>query len=151
MLVYRISSSIYIEDLSGNGAKQYGGRWNEKGTPVVYFAESRAMAVMEILVHLRPEHVDKPFVLAVFEIPDSKILKIDIADLPENWKTEQAKDDLRKIGDKFVEEGKYLIMKVPSVILEEEYNYILNPLHPDSKTVKLIERRDFIFDKRFKN
>lgn len=150
MLIYRISSSKYIEDLSGAGAKQYGGRWNNKGTAVVYLAESRAMAVMEVLVHLSPEQVDRPFVLATFDVPDDRIYDIGTFDLPEHWRDPQAADELKKIGDKFVRDGIYLLMKVPSIILEEEFNFIINPNHPDSKKIKLVNRRDFVFDKRFK-
>jgi RES domain-containing protein len=150
MLIYRISSSKYIEDLSGAGAKQYGGRWNNKRTAVVYLAETRAMAVMEVLVHLSPEQVDRPFVLATFDVPDDKIYDISIFDLPEDWRDPQTGDELKKIGDKFVRDGIYLLMKVPSIILEEEFNFIINPNHPDSKKIKLVNRRDFVFDKRFK-
>jgi len=150
MLIYRISSSKYIEDLSGAGAKAYGGRWNNKGTAIVYLAESRAMAVMEVLVHLRSDEVDKPFVLATFDVPDDKIKNISVLDLPKNWRDPQAAGDLKRIGDTFVSDGSYLFLKVPSVILEEEFNFILNPKHLDREKIKLINRRNFTFDKRFK-
>lgn len=151
MLVYRISSPKYIEDLSGAGSKQYGGRWNDKGVAMVYFAESRAMAVMEVLVHLRPEDIDKDFILAEFEISDDSILTINISDLPENWKEESEVETLKEIGNKFIKENKFLIMKVPSVIIEEDYNLVFNPNHPHSNKIKLIEKRIFKFDVRFKN
>jgi RES domain-containing protein len=151
MLVYRISSPKYITDLTGTGSKQYGGRWNEKGISVVYFAESRAMAVMEILMHLRPEELDRDYNLAVFEIPDGKILNIKIEDLPDDWKSENCGAYLKRIGAEFVRENKYLLMRVPSVILEEEHNYILNPDHKDAGNIKLLEKRVFRFDRRFKN
>jgi RES domain-containing protein len=151
MLVYRISSPKYIEDLSGAGSKQYGARWNDKGVAMVYFAESRAMAVMEVLVHLRPEDIDKDFILAEFEISDDSILTINISDLPENWKEESEVETLKEIGNKFIKENKFLIMKVPSVIIEEDYNLVFNPNHPHSNKIKLIEKRIFKFDVRFKN
>lgn len=150
MLVYRISSPKYIEDLSGNGAKQYGGRWNDKGTAMVYFAMSRAMAVMEVLVHLRPVALDQDFALAIFEIPADQILAIAVEDLPENWKDDTALEMLRKIGNQFIKDNKYLVMKVPSVILEDEYNIVLNPNHPEAERVKMLEKKAFRFDKRFK-
>ncbi|TKB98272.1 RES family NAD+ phosphorylase [Pedobacter cryotolerans] len=151
MLVYRISSPKYIEDLSGAGSKQYGARWNDKGVAMVYFAESRAMAVMEVLVHLRPEDIDKDFILAEFEISDDSILTINISDLPESWKEESEVETLKEIGNKFIKENKFLIMKVPSVIIEEDYNLVFNPNHPHSNKIKLIEKRIFKFDVRFKN
>lgn len=151
MLVYRISSPKYIEDLSGAGSKQYGARWNDKGVAMVYFAESRAMAVMEVLVHLRPEDIDRDFILAEFEISDDSFLTININDLPENWKEESEVETLKEIGNKFIKENKFLIMKVPSVIIEEDFNLVFNPNHPHAHKIRLVEKRIFKFDVRFKN
>lgn len=150
MLVYRISSPDYIEDLSGAGSKLFGGRWNEKGVSMVYFASTRAMAVMEVLVHVRPEQIAKEFVLAVFELPDTDVLTIHLDDLPEDWKNFEQADELKKIGNRFIKEQKYLTMCAPSVILEEEYNILMNPAHTLAPKVKLISRRPFKFDRRFK-
>ena len=150
MIVYRLSSPEYIEDLSGTGSKQYGGRWNEKGTAMIYFAASRAMAVMEVLVHVRPDQIVRDFSLAVFELPDVDILTINIADLPANWKNLEYGDGLKKLGEKFIKDQKHLIMKVPSVILEEEFNILLNPTHALTNNVKMLEKRPFKFDTRFK-
>lgn len=151
MLVYRIASPKFIEDLSGAGSKQYGGRWNDKGVAMVYFAESRAMAVMEVLVHLRPEEIDREFVLAVFEVLDDSVLTIYTKDLSKNWKEESEVETLKEIGNKFIEENKFLLMKVPSVIIEEDYNLVFNPNHPHSNKIRLVEKRFFKFDVRFKN
>ncbi|WP_354357280.1 RES family NAD+ phosphorylase [Pedobacter sp. UYP30] len=148
--MYRISSPTYIEDLSGAGSKQFGGRWNEKGTAMVYFAAARAMAVMEVLVHVRPEQIAKEFVLAVFELPDTDIFTVNIEDLPKDWKLLEQADELKKIGNRFIKGQKYLTMRAPSAILEEEYNILLNPAHPLAKNVKLVDRRPFKFDRRFK-
>jgi RES domain-containing protein len=150
MLVYRIASPKYIEDLSGAGSKQYGGRWNDKGIAMVYFALSRAMAVMEVLVHIRPEEIDRDFVLAVFEVLDDNLLTIDIADLPKNWKKESEVETLKGIGNKFIKDNKFLLMKVPSIIIEEDYNLVFNPSHHQSDQIKLVEKRPFKFDLRFK-
>ena len=150
MLVYRISSPAYIEDLSGAGSKQYGGRWNEKGISMVYFAATRAMAVMEVLVHVRPEQIAKGFVLAVFDLPDTDVITVDLHNLPKDWKDLAQADELKKIGSLFIKNQKYLTMRAPSTILEEEYNILLNPAHPLAKKVKLIDRRPFEFDRRFK-
>lgn len=150
MLVYRVSSPQYAGDISGNGAKLYGGRWNEKRTAVVYFASSRAMAMMELLVHLRPDDLDRTYTIAVFEVPDDKIYKV-AKDLPADWKSEEGKPSLAKLCRRFVAKGRCLLMEVPSVLVEEESNYILNPLHVDSSKVKLISQRPFSFDHRLKN
>lgn len=151
MIAYRISSPEFIEDLSGNGSKLYGGRWNEKGVAIVYFAASRAMAVMEVLVHVRPDQVDREYALGVFELPDTDVLTITVDDLPDDWKSLDCTDELKKIGDKFIKNKEYLLMLAPSSILEEEYNILLNPAHPMAKNVKILDSRPFIFDRRFKN
>lgn len=151
MVVYRIASPIYIDDLSGTGAKQYGGRWNDVGVAMVYFAESRAMAVMEVLTHLRPEELDREYTLAEFDVPEDKILSFKIKDLPNDWNKVNSANLLKKIGADFASKNKYLLLKVPSVILVEEYNFLLNPNHPDAKKIKLMGSRVFEFDKRLKN
>lgn len=150
MLVYRIALPEYIEDLSGTGAKLYGGRWNEQGTAVVYFASSRAMAIMELLVHLSGNDLDRDYTLAVFDVPDDKIEQVAIKDLPNNWKEYEAESLLKAIGNQFITDGSKLVLKVPSVLVEEENNILMNPNHEDADKVKLISKRIFKFDRRLK-
>ncbi len=150
MLVYRIALPEYIEDLSGTGAKLYGGRWNEQGTAVVYFASSRAMAIMELLVHLSGDDLDRDFSLAVFDVPDDKVGQVAIEDLPDHWKGYEAEPFLKAIGQRFVTDGSQLVLKVPSVLVEEENNILMNPNHEDADRVRLISKRVFKFDRRLK-
>lgn len=151
MLVYRISSPNYFDDLSGTGAKQYGGRWNDKGTALVYFAGSRAMAVLEVLVHLRPEYLDTDYSLAVFEVPDEPIKLMEPSFLPKYWQTSSAMEQAKRLGNDFAKENEFLLMQVPSVFVEEEFNFLMNPNHFDAKKVKLISKRTFKFDSRLKH
>lgn len=151
MLLYRISAPKYVGDISGNGSRLYGGRWNEKGLAVVYLASSRAMAMMELLVHLHPEDLQRQYVIAVFDVPDDKIMHVSVDQLPDDWKNAEQKSYLYRITADFVKEGKYLMMQVPSVLVEEENNYILNPLHADTVKVKLVSQRLFSFDHWLKN
>lgn len=150
MLVYRIALPEFIEDLSGTGAKLYGGRWNEQGTAVVYFASSRAMAIMELLVHLSGDDLDRDYSLAVFEVPDDSLEQVVIKDLPSNWKSYEAEPFLKAVGHQFITDGNKLILKVPSVLVEEESNVLMNPSHRDANKVKLISKRVFKFDRRLK-
>jgi len=122
----------------------------KRGGAMVYLASSRAMAVMELLVHLRPEDLQRPYTIAVFDVPDDKILKIAIDELPKDWQSEKRIPYLRRIASEFVAKGKYLMMEVPSVLIEEERNYILNPLHSDAAKIKLVSQRSFGFDHRLK-
>jgi RES domain-containing protein len=148
MILYRISNCNYITNLDGTGARLYGARWNSKGVAVVYLASSRALAVLEVLVHLQPLLTPSNFCLAEIEVPESSILNLDIKTLPVNWKDISPPAILKEIGNQFTREGKYLMMKVPSSVVPEEFNYILNPTHPDIGTVKIVKQHPFSFDNR---
>jgi RES domain-containing protein len=148
MILYRISSCQYIKDLEGTGARLYGARWNSKGNAMVYTASSRALAVLEVLVHLQPLFIPSNFCVAEIKAPDSNILTFDTTQLPANWKDVSPPAELKQIGNKFLKDGRYLLMKVPSSIVEQEFNYLLNPAHPDMQKVKVLKTEPFNFDNR---
>lgn len=147
MLVYRITGKKYANDISGTGAALFGGRWNKKGTPVLYTGESKEIALLETIVHTPPMLVPDLDILT-FEIPDDSITEIKIEDLPRNWIDYPAPSILAKIGEDWVTKGDTIALKVPSCIIHSAYNYILNCRHSDYKKVKLIEHKDFHFDSR---
>ncbi|MFA6249732.1 MAG: RES family NAD+ phosphorylase [Mucilaginibacter sp.] len=148
MILYRIANCTYIKDLSGTGARLYGGRWNSEGKSMVYMASSRALAVLEVLVHLPPLLLPDNFCVAEVEVPNNSILTLDIKSLPDNWQDASSPAELKTLGNQFIKETKYLMMKVPSSVVPEEYNYLLNPWHPDIKKVKIINTHPFTFDDR---
>ncbi|MES2061056.1 MAG: RES family NAD+ phosphorylase [Bacteroidota bacterium] len=148
MILYRISKCIYIKDLTGTGARMYGGRWNSEGKSMVYLASSRALAVLEVLVHLPPLLLPDNFCIAEVEVPDKSILTLDVKSLPDNWQSASSPAELKTLGNQFIKETKYLMMKVPSSVVPEEYNYLLNPWHPDIRKVKLLNTHPFNFDDR---
>ncbi|MCJ0742485.1 RES family NAD+ phosphorylase [Pedobacter montanisoli] len=150
MILYRISSPAFTHDLSGTGAKLYGGRWNEKGVPALYLASSRAMAVMEVLVHLSQRHLVRSYNLAAIEIPEDKIYFLDVGVLNCDWKQIENEGSLKRLGTSFLEKGDFLAMRVPSVLVEEEYNYVINPNHIDARKIKILNVRPFFFDQRLK-
>lgn len=147
MLVYRITGKKYAKDLSGTGAAMVGGRWNKKGTPVLYTGESKEIALLETIVHTPPMLVPDLDILT-FEIPDDSITEIKIKDLPENWLDYPAPSILAKIGEDWINKGETIALKVPSCIIHSSHNYVLNCRHPNYKDVKLIEHKDFHFDSR---
>lgn len=147
MVLYRISNCKYIDSLDGIGARLYGGRWNSKGYAMIYTASSRALAVLEVLVHLPPLFTPDNFCLGEIEIPDSKILTIDANTLPVNWKDVSSPQELKKIGNQFLNDSMYLAMRVPSSVVEQEFNYLLNPAHPLISKVK-VNSSAFNFDDR---
>ncbi|WP_114936564.1 RES family NAD+ phosphorylase [Mucilaginibacter endophyticus] len=148
MILYRISKCNYAADLSGTGARLYGGRWNSEGKPMLYLASSRSLAVLEVLVHLDPLTIPGNYCLTEIEVPDVEIVTVEIEQLPTDWRDISGPVVLRQLGDAFLKKQKYLLMKVPSSIVPAEYNYLLNPLHPDALTVKLLKREPFSFDRR---
>jgi RES domain-containing protein len=148
MTVFRIAKKNYAEDLSGEGAKIYGGRWNNKGIPCVYSAESRALAMLEYTANIDVDFLPSDLYLTTIEVPSRSIFKIDINRLPADWKSSPSPSSLKEIGSLILADLKFAIVKVPSVIMEEEFNYILNPLHPSSGAFKVIGSRPIKIDRR---
>ena len=150
MLVYRIANQLYINDLSGEGAKLTGGRWNDKGVPVLYTGSSLSLCAWEYFVHLPPKIVPKQntFSYAVIEIPTDSMLEISPSSLPKNWKN--TAKILPQITNNWIEKRQSLALKVPSSIIESEYNFLLNPAFPSYfDLVKIIEiKHNFTFDHR---
>jgi len=148
MILYRIGRSIYVDNLSGEGARINGGRWNSEGRPAVYLASSRSLAILEVLVHLQPLMIPNDFCLVEVEVPDNSISQVFADDLPANWKDISPPAILKQIGNNFLENKKYLMLKVPSSIVPMEHNYLVNVLHPDMKKVKVLSKESFDFDSR---
>lgn len=148
MILYRIGNCKYAGDLTGTGARLYGARWNTEGQSMLYLASSRSLAVLEVLVHLPPLLIPDNYCVAEIEVPETSIFHLDIATLPVNWQDISPPRKLKQIGDDFLIKHEFLMMRVPSIIVPAEYNYLLNPNHPDLKKVKLISKTSFSFDER---
>ncbi len=147
MLVYRITGKKHATDLTGKGAALHGGRWNKKGTPVLYTGESKEIALLETIVHTPPMLVPKLDIVTL-EIPDDSITTIEIDALPPNWKSFPAPTILSEIGEAWIREAKSIALKVPSAIIHSASNLILNCRHIDYGLVKIIEIKNFKFDSR---
>lgn len=148
MHVFRIASNQYISDLSGYGAKLNGGRWNREGVAVLYTGSSIALCAWEYWVHL-PKKISlnqNAFAVATIQIPDTSLLTITAHDLPSEWET--ADEDLFSITEEWIEQNKYLAMQVPSAIISNECNYLINPLHPLFVDIRLESVSPFQFDQR---
>jgi RES domain-containing protein len=132
----------------GEGARLYGGRWNSAGRLVVYTAESRALALAEILVHLESAGVLSRYVMFQVEIDKSYVADVDRGALPKNWRAEPAPKRLQTIGDDWLESGKSAVLRVPSAIVDGEFNYLLNPSHSDFSKLQIHGPERFPIDKR---
>ncbi len=150
MNVYRIAKAKNIYDLSGAGARIYGGRWNLKDTPVIYTSESRALACIEYFVHVDATIGLKGLKIAVIAIPDDISPKeISISALPKNWRSYNPTPlELAELGTKWARKGETLLLRVPSAVVEHEYNIIINPSHLDIKRIAVKQVEDFIYDER---
>ena len=148
--VYQIAKSAYIRDLSGKGAELYGGRWSPKGVPVVYASETRALAALEFLSRMlgvsKTQRI--PLSIASIEVPDNSIDAVATASLPGNWRQYPAPTALQNVGLKWINAGTFLLIKVPSVHVQQEYNILINPHHPGMASVKIIDAEPFIYDPR---
>jgi len=140
---------LISEAFSGMGARIYGGRWNHKGILVVYIGESIALAALEHFVHLDKDGRKIKLVYLRVEIPDSaKVKEISAHSLPKNWRDEPAPESTKDIGTDWAERLVSVILKVPSIIIPSEYNYILNPLHSDFPKLKIGKPIAFSFNSR---
>ena len=154
MKVYRVEREKYLKStLTGTGASMAKGyRWNSFNTKIVYTAESRALATLEVSVHLDlAEDLPNDRFYVEIDIPDNIIIQeVKIEDLPQDWNSKPPSLTTQIIGDDFVLENGAAILKVPSSIVPQEYNYLINPNHPDSKKIKVAGKTSMIFDSRFK-
>ncbi len=148
MIVYRLTTQKYKDEISGKGAEINGGRWNNKGRQVIYTGESRALCTTKIAVHTPLGIVPMDYYLQIIELPRVKMFEVSTRKLNPNWRNFPHETSTKLIGDKFIDGRKYLIMKVPSAVIQDEYNYLVNPNHKYYSKVKLLKVEKFEFDKR---
>ena len=132
---------------TGDGARRYGGRWNPKGTAVVYTAGSLSLAMLELLVQDQPLRAH--YVAIPVDIPsDLAGERIQADELPPDWTEPAGRDTLHRIGADWVRRQDTALLAVPSAVIPIETNYLLNPLHPDLKLLAIGEQRDLVTDLR---
>lgn len=148
MKVYRITKTQYAQDLKGTGAKLYGGRWNHVDTPCIYTSESRALSILEFSVNIALDYIPRALSLCIFEIDEGQIQTLQEKDLPGNWRETPVPKSTKDFGTKMLKKNK-AILKIPSIIISQEFNYIINPL-VEKPAFKLLEIKDYIFDLRIK-
>jgi len=150
MNAFRIAQNQYVNDLSGKGAELFGGRWNSIGVPLLYTALNKSLSVLEHLVHLiGSASVLEQYSIITIELPDSStISEMSLAKLPDGWDNNPILPVSRILGNQFVADRQYLALKVPSVIVQSEFNLLINPNHPDFRSVQLLSIEPFIYDER---
>jgi RES domain-containing protein len=150
IVAWRFVKEKHVGDaFDGEGARLYGGRWNSRGVPVVYTGGSLSLSVLEQFVHLRAGDVRIRFAYMRVRIPDKvAVEEIIPSQLPRDWREGPAPDSTKEAGTHWFEEGRTAILRVPSVVIPVEYNYILNPGHPDFKHVDIGAPEPLSFDPR---
>jgi len=149
MIVYRLAKSKYSRDLSGRGAGKTGSRWNSKGVPMVYTSESRALCTAEIAVHTQLGILPEDFKLVTIDIPGSiKFFEKVPKELPPDWRSFPHSGKTQELGDRFVKNQKYAVMKVPSAVVQGDFNYLINPQHADHSKIRIVKIERFSFDER---
>jgi len=149
MIVYRITREKYQHDISGTGSKIHGGRWNPIGMKALYASESKALSILELLVHTRKDLVPPRYKMLLIKIPYEHIEKIKgIKNLPKDWRKNPPLDELKEMGEEMLVNQNNLVIKVPSRIIPSEFNIVINPNHKDFKKVKIKDIEDFELDER---
>src|SRR5437867_8573189 len=120
----------------GEGARLYGGRWNSPGVAVVYGSQHKSLAALELLVHLNPRRPNR-FKTFFFQFPYSLVENVLLRDLPKDWLEQPPPPSTQQLGDAWVRESRSAVLAVPSIIIPEELNYMVNPGHPDFKRITI--------------
>ncbi len=149
MRIWRICRARFAEEaFSGLGARQFGGRWNSPGVPMVYASSSLALAAMELFVHLEPNLQPDDLVAIAARLPEGEpARRLEPGELPEGWWTDDFAP-LRAIGDEWIREKSSLALEVPSAALRMEWNVLVNPTHPAIAEIKVEAPQAFRFDAR---
>ena len=148
MKVYRIVKEKFVGDLSGEGARLFGGRWNKQGDALLYCSEHLSLCVLEILVHTEQQLISNDFWFVEIEIPDSNIVTIKPNKLPSTWRANPPASSTQVFGSEWLKSQKSLAIKVPSAVLPNEFNILVNPIHKHFSEVKIKKKSVLDLDSR---
>ena len=149
MQAFRIvKKRLALAAFSGDGARAYGGRWNVPGVPMVYAAQTRALAALESLAHYGGAERRMEFIVFEIEIPDRLALRVEAAELPRDWRSGEPAASTQAIGSEWQRGARSAALVVPSVLVPQESNVLLNPEHPDIDKIMVTYPEPFTFDGR---
>lgn len=150
MMVYRVGRTRYARDLEGEGARLHGGRWNHPLTACIYASESRSLALLEYTANVNIDDIPRALSVTTFEIDPAFLLDLPASALPGDWKNAPAPASTKDFGTALLRKADYGIIKIPSAIMEDEFNYLLNPLFRTALVYSIQSVRDFVYDVRLK-
>ena len=149
MELFRLSREKYNGTLSGYGAALRGARWNSIGVEMIYTATNRSLAMAEMAVHFTLSTLPKDFWMLTIEAPDDiSSNEQNVCDLPYNWHTYPHPQSTQLLGDRFIHENKFCLLKIPSVVTKGDFNVLINPYHSDIKRIHIGQKEHFPFDNR---
>ena len=149
---WRIVRAARVDSaFTGEGGRVYGGRWNSRGTAIVYVSEHESLAALELFVHTMPLAPTERYLSFRLEWEDKMTEYFSLKNLPPNWNAEPPTFETMQIGDDWVRRGISVALAVPSVLSTSEKNFLLNPRHSDFKKIKISEPIEYRFDPRLLN
>lgn len=146
---WRLVHPMYADDaFSGEGPRRRGGRWNLPGALVVYTASSVSLAALELIVNNQRALRLPAYVLFSCSFPETLVEPLDRSRLPHNWRDYPAPNALQQLGMEWLSLRSSAVLEVPSAVVEQESNYLLNPEHPDFSSIEIGPRHPFKLDPR---
>ena len=146
---WRVVDPAFAETaFTGEGPRLRGARWNPPGMPIVYTASSISLATLEIVVHNQRALRVPEYTIISCSFPEAIVETLDRRRLPANWRDYPPPIELQRIGAEWLDSKESVVLEVPSAVIEQEVNYLLNPLHPDFASVDVGEPRSFRLDPR---
>lgn len=146
MVVYRITSAKYANQLTASGRA---GRWNLTDQYVLYASSSRSLATLEMLVNRSNLHPKVDYKVMLLSVPD-QFDAYEVTDLPENWRSLAAYSRLQGLGSFWYNHGDTALLRIPSAMIPQEHNYLINTKHADFKKAKISGVEDYFWDERLK-
>ena len=143
-----VKSKNATSAFTGEGARISGGRWNSPGFAVVYTAQTASLAMLEMLVHLQSRELLRRYVLFEVTFDEALVTAVATKDLPGTWKMSPPSAQGQCLGDAWVLGGSSAVLKLPSVIVPDEFNYLLNPSHGDFAKITIGPKQPVEFDHR---
>ncbi len=149
MQLWRLVKTKYVSTaLDGEGSRLYGGRWTSPGTPAIYASDNPALAVLEVLVHLQNGSVLPAYSLIAATVPDALLESLTTSSLPPSWNSSPVPPEVQAIGDAWIRSGRSLGLRVPSAVVQESVNVLVNPAHRQFAQFRIDSIKRFDFDHR---
>ncbi|SHO55210.1 RES family NAD+ phosphorylase [Vibrio quintilis] len=147
MELFRLSHADFA-GLSGQGGLYGAGRWHEKGSLVCYTASSRSLCVLERLVHESMADMPSLVMMTIWIPDDVSVIRKSVKQLPAGWDSMPDAGAAKAVGQAFLKENQALLLQVPSVVVRDEYNYLINPRHPDAGQIQIVDTSPYYYDQR---